>query len=46
MKIAFELLDGIPEVQADTEDLWQLLKEIKEDFNYSSTLNYLIKKYQ
>ena len=31
MEIAFSLLDGIRETQADSDDLWQAIKALKED---------------
>ena len=31
MEIAQTLLDGLPETQADADDLWQSIKALKED---------------
>lgn len=31
MEIAQNLLDGMPETQADADDLWQAIKSLKED---------------
>ena len=31
MEIAQNLLDGMPETQADADDLWQSIKALKED---------------